>query len=61
MILFNENLPIVNETKHQKKVRKQYKMKHSCPSKKKKCPMGADCNGNMNESSTQPPQVARNI
>jgi hypothetical protein len=26
MILVNENLPIVNKTKHQKKVRKRYKM-----------------------------------
>jgi hypothetical protein len=36
-------------------------LKFSCPSKKKKWPMGADCNGNINKSSTQTPQVTRSM
>ncbi len=35
--------------------------KHSCPSKKNKRPVGADCNGNMNKSSTESPPVTMSI
>jgi hypothetical protein len=40
MILFNETLPIVNKTKHQKKGRKRYKMEAFMPKQKEETTNG---------------------